>query len=207
MKDSPLGREVLGIARKWRKRIHPACCPGPLQAPTLNPCSRGGAGGLLSPREEAVLRGAVRDDGHKAAPEDLLGPAAFEGSRGGPRSWEDWVLGRTDSEPPEVWGRFLGTWETRLQDASRPAVPSALDVAFGSLLGWPWGSNALGVPRGPECLGFLQRQEPRPTEHLCGSVSWPFSSACLSGFQGCGEGGWCSRMNGELGGQDAGQLC
>ena len=137
----PLGRALLGTESKrgwggsgagcgWGEEIVPASCPSPKQPR-----------GQLSQRGEERLSVAVRAGVHQTAPEALPAPGAAPRRLVQAPSWGAGMMlgsmhgawGRKpqpapSTQYPAVWGCFLGTRVSRLQDASCQAEDTGVSL-------------------------------------------------------------------------------
>ena len=96
-RNSPLGRDFLGISGKGVKEIQPEYYLRPMQPQ-----------GLLSQREEENLRVAVRADVHTRAPEYLWTHVQLQGCRCRFRGGVDGVLVGTQSKHREFFWLLSG---------------------------------------------------------------------------------------------------
>lgn len=128
----PLGRALLGTESKrgwggsgagcgWGEEIVPASCPSPKQPR-----------GQLSQRGEERLSVAVRAGVHQTAPEALPAPGAAPRRLVQAPSWGAcmmrWAEAAPGTQHPELWGCFLGTRVSRLQDASGQAEGTGVSL-------------------------------------------------------------------------------
>ena len=157
--------------------------------------------GLLSPREKASLRGAVRAYVHTRAPGPLPAPGAAlrleevgvarlqrrrlqVGGGGGWRLERDAPTAGT----PRMCRGFLGTRDSLLRDPSCEAEGGGVPSGFGGgLAAWLGGSGfqetGLKQVLGFGVLGVPSRQAPRHTQPQDWAASWPWSSPPHQGFR------------------------
>ena len=141
-------------------------------------------GPLSQKQEERCV--AVRADVYKIVPWYLLDQGAAPRLQVQAQWWGwycGWVETMASTQSFVLFSGSLGISDLRCLISGRGhRCPFSIWRWMDSLVGWQWVCNVWRIDWVLECLVFLKRQGLRSSQHLCGIVSWPFSSPWLSGI-------------------------